>query len=83
MFDSVMVDCPKCGEVEGIEFQSKSGECLLHRYTVDSAPVEVLVGVHKGYASSCNKCGESYYPKLMKREIIIGLKAVKDLSDMD
>jgi hypothetical protein len=35
MFDSLYVDCT-CGKQ--VEFQSKSGECSLARYTVDNCP---------------------------------------------
>lgn len=43
MFDSVMVNCPRCG-IEN-ELQTKNGECGLHTYNLINAPPEVILGV--------------------------------------
>lgn len=41
MFDSVFVDCPKCGTVT--EFQSKEGDCVFHSYSLsDDIPKEII-----------------------------------------
>lgn len=53
-FDSVIVNCPKCGEE--IEFQTKSGMCQLKRYSIDHVPVEIARGLH-GNVETCI-CGE-------------------------
>jgi hypothetical protein len=53
MFDSIYVRCPECG-VEH-EFQSKAGDCYLHRYSLDDAPPQVLGDLH-GDTRQC-KCG--------------------------
>lgn len=43
MFDSVIVPCPKCGKVH--LFQSKSGDCLLRKYELAHAPLNILTDV--------------------------------------
>lgn len=56
MFDSLIVSCPDC---DGhIEFQSKSGECILRNYREDNLPTQVAIGMN-GDIESCRKCGKS------------------------
>ena len=55
MFDSVYATCPKCSQK--VEFQSKAGECLLLRYSVDSVPPEIARDI-EGDIEACPKCGE-------------------------
>ena len=43
MFDRVMVDCPNCGD--RVELQSKAGNCNLDKYTLETAPVQILVDI--------------------------------------
>lgn len=54
MFDSVFVDCPNCKT--RLEFQSKSGPCLLKRYKAESVPVSVAGGLDK---EECDNCGKT------------------------
>ena len=54
-FDSVMVPCPTCGERS--EFQSKSGDCLLHVYNLEDCPPDVLGDVNRHAPNTCEKCG--------------------------
>lgn len=56
MFDSVYVDCPKCGT--DIEFQSKAGDCILGTYNLNNAPQEILEDI-EGDVEECHKCGET------------------------
>ncbi len=51
MYDSVMAKCPNCNTE--LEFQSKSGHCLLKRYSASSVPVEVVGGLD---AEKCHNC---------------------------
>ena len=62
MFDSVMVPCPKCHK--DIEFQSKSGECLLDVYTLDTVPMAVLGDINRHSPYDCPKCGTPTYVKV-------------------
>lgn len=56
LYDSVIVNCPKCGE--GHFFQSKSGECFLENYTLENCPDNVLADVnrHSPYDCDCGTC---------------------------
>lgn len=58
-YDSIYVNCPKCGERS--EFQSKGGECLLQDYTLETAPPEVLQDVNRHAPNECQKCGSWFY----------------------
>ena len=40
MFDSVILKCPSCGEGT-LEWQSKSGPCMLKVYTLENVPPHV------------------------------------------
>lgn len=53
-FDSVIVKCPSCKKE--VEFQSKSGDCTLSRYTLEEAPEDVLKDVNRHSPVSCLGC---------------------------
>lgn len=57
-FDSVMIPCPKCGNME--EAQSKSGDNLLKTYYLCKAPANVLYGVNRHAPFTCTKCGTMF-----------------------
>lgn len=69
MFDSLYMDCPNCGHKKSLEFQSKSGECLLNEYTVENIPNEVLAGLHS-YGSKCRNCGKIYKPVVKEQQVV-------------
>lgn len=78
MFDSVMVPCPACHT--DIEFQSKSGECLLGVYTLDTVPMSVLADLNRHSPYSCPKCQTPTYVKVT----VIATSAIFDrASDKD
>ena len=57
MFDSVYLDCPECGDY--VEFQSKAGDCELHRYYKgDGVPMDVAADI-LGQSRRCKnpECG--------------------------
>ena len=58
MFDSVFVPCPKCGREE--EFQTKSGDCILGRYTLENAPKDVMWDINRHAPYTCSKCGTKF-----------------------
>ena len=68
MYDSVMVNCPKCGEEH--EFQSKSGECLLDVYTLENCPDDVMVNVNRHSPCKCN-CGFNYEVDIENRKAVM------------
>jgi hypothetical protein len=74
MFDSVMVPCPKCGEL--VEFQSKSGPCMCRTFTLDTVPPEILVGAYKDSPSKC-RCGEVVHLPTFKHTIVTTEEPVK------
>lgn len=57
-FDSVQVPCPKCQTKVG--FQSKSGDCTLRVYQLETAPDEVLKDVNRHSPHTCTKCGAKF-----------------------
>ena len=55
MFDSLYVNCPKCKKQ--LEFQSKSGECLLSLYTKENLTPQVAIGMNRDIVK-CKSCGK-------------------------
>ena len=58
MFDSVYVECPQC-ETEN-EFQTKSGDCLLNKYSLNDCPDDVFADVNRHSPCTCEECGTAY-----------------------
>ena len=69
MYDSVMVKCPECSKEN--EFQSKSGECLLHVYTLENCPDDVLGNVNRHSPQKCCYCGFNYEVDKENRKAVI------------
>jgi phage FluMu protein Com len=67
MYDTVIVNCPKCGAVH--EFQSKSGECNLETYTLKNCPDDVIENVNRHSPSDC-LCGISIKINIPKRKAV-------------
>lgn len=59
MFDTVRVPCPRCGEEE--DFQSKGGERIMCRYSLEDAPENVMSDVNRHAPYTCRKCGAKFY----------------------
>jgi hypothetical protein len=57
MFDSVLGPCPNCGNL--LEFQSKAGDCELHKYPFDAVPPEIAKSL-AGDFIMCDKCRHEY-----------------------
>jgi hypothetical protein len=58
MYDTIHIPCPKCGTP--VDVQSKGGECSLKNFTLDTAPLDVIMGlVDRKYLDQCDKC-EAY-----------------------
>jgi len=55
VYDRVKIPCPKCGERQ--EAQSKSGDCELDIYEMESCPADVLADVNRHAPFTCDKCG--------------------------
>ena len=68
MYDSVMVNCPQCGEEH--EFQSKSRECLLDVYTLENCPDDALANVNRHSPCKCD-CGSFYEVDIKERKAVL------------
>jgi len=67
MFDSVMVQCPKCATEN--EIQSKGGDCTMTTYHKHNAPPMVLLDAiaDKDYGVvSCKQCATKYCLELVR-----------------
>ena len=62
MFDSIWVDCPLCKLENGLEFQSKGAEePMLTSYTLENAPIEVLLEAGVRYEVRCKGCRKRFH----------------------
>lgn len=66
MFDSILVNCPICGEE--YECQSKSGECSLKVFTLENCPEEEFEDVN-GHAPFTCKCGTKFKVGTYQRKV--------------
>jgi transcription elongation factor Elf1 len=62
MFDSIMVPCPECGT--RVEFQTKSGNCMLSVWNIEDAPQDALEDVNRHGPHRCSKCGTHFEVKI-------------------
>ena len=53
MYDSVYIECPKCGEQ--VEFQSKAGECDLTTYNRFTVPANIAMDIEQDI-ETCRNC---------------------------
>ena len=58
-YDSVLVPCPKCGEL--YEAQSKSGDCTLRVFDFDNTPSDVMENVNRHAPFTCYNCGTIFH----------------------
>jgi len=65
MFDSVFVDCPRCGIKN--ELQTKDGPCILGKHTLVNAPPAVILGVE-----GVHTCEHRHFSKKAGEIIDIG-----------
>jgi transcription elongation factor Elf1 len=66
-YDTLRVRCPKCGKQT--EQQTKAGDCMLKRYTVDNAPLDILAGVQNQCDAGkvqCEHCGVKWTLKVQR-----------------
>jgi hypothetical protein len=75
MYDTIHIPCPKCQTP--VDIQSKGGECLLNNYTLDTAPVDVLLGLmDRGYIDQCDKCKAYLKPVVEVQRPVVWLEQV-------
>ena len=68
MYDTIMANCPKCGEEH--EFQSKSGDCFLRIYTLENCPDDVMRDANRHSPNKCD-CGAIFEIDIKNRKAII------------
>ena len=73
MYDSLIIDCPKCGKE--LEFQSKSGPCFLYTCNKSNLTPEIAVGMN-GEIVRCQFCNkrirlECIIPTQVKLRLVI------------
>lgn len=64
MFDSICLKCPSCGRE--LEFQSKTGSCMLDRYDEKNLPIYVAAGINDTIVSCV--CGVNVQFQLLNDE---------------
>lgn len=75
MFDSLIVNCPRCGSE--VEFQSKAGECSLARYNLWNVPKKIAADL-EGEKEQCTGCMEFVE---IKAPSLLSARIYKDDSD--
>ena len=76
MFDTVMIKCPHCGDE--LEFQTKSGECVLSYFTQEAIPPEIARDLN-GISDECYHCGEKIKLEVISPIEMVSMRAIKDL----
>ncbi len=59
VYDTVLIPCPKCGELYNA--QSKSGECTLQVYDFNNAPPDVMANVNRHAPFICFNCNAVFH----------------------
>lgn len=73
MFDTVMIPCPKCGEL--YDAQTKSGDCLLRYYdwpsegATNPAPYDVMNDINRHAPYTC-QCGTKFQVKTVRETVV-------------
>ena len=67
MFNSIMVNCPSCGEEHVC--QSKSGEVFLKVFTLENCPEEEFKDVNRHAPFTC-ECGIQFKVDVSTRKVI-------------
>lgn len=57
-YDTIYFNCPDCGE--GMEAQSKSGDCCLETYHHKEVPIAVAEDANRHAPFTCYNCGEHW-----------------------
>lgn len=65
-FDSIFIECPKCGEGM-VEFRTQAGECDFLEYDLDAAPPALLESII-GQSEVCESCHHFIHIERYKRK---------------
>lgn len=75
MYDSFITKCPHCKH--RLEYQSKSGECMLSNYDVSNLPCGVAIGIN-GDIVLCQFCDKNIKLKCIIPEVVTTVTEVTD-----
>ena len=80
MFDSIIVKCPKCNNE--LEFQSKSGPCMLASFDEKKIPLIIAIGCNEDIVL-CRKCKKHIQILFNLPDMEVGyeLKLTKETED--
>ena len=67
MYDTIVIDCPKCKEP--YHAQSKGGSCLLENYYFPNVPRDVLSDINRHAPFVCDKCKTQFFVDFKKNPI--------------
>lgn len=67
LYDCIYSQCPKCGDE--LEFQTKSGDCLLESYTIENCPDNALANANRHSPIKCD-CGLLHEIDILNRKLI-------------
>lgn len=73
-YDTINVPCPKCGEI--YDAQSKSGDCLLDVYELDTAPQDVLLDINRHAPFICYNCGTKFMVRYDSKVEISNIRVI-------
>lgn len=75
MYDTVLVPCPKCGEL--YQAQSKSGKCNLDMFQFGEAPDDVMVNINRHAPFECS-CGTFFMVDLKDSPTVVETENIQE-----
>jgi endogenous inhibitor of DNA gyrase (YacG/DUF329 family) len=75
-YDTVLVPCPKCGEL--YDAQSKSGDCLCGVFDFENTPSNVMSNVNRHAPFVCDKCKTVFCVKFNPKPEVVETEYVED-----
>lgn len=68
MVDTILANCPVCGEEN--QFQTKGGECLLMEYSLEDCPDDALSDANRHQDYNKCECGALLIIDIENRKVI-------------
>ena len=75
-YDTVLVPCPKCGEL--YDAQSKSGDCLCRVFEFENTPPDVMSNVNRHAPFTCFKCNAVFHVEFNPNPEVVETNDVSD-----
>ena len=67
LFDTIIAKCPNC--CESLQFQTKSGDCILANFKLENAPKDALRDANRHAPIKC-QCGVYYAIDIENKSVI-------------